>query len=133
MSQLDHHGVHELAEYIRNGAARRPEQAFGDYFDGDNASCALGAAYEAMYRMPRQRDRQHPTRDLEWFFDCLDTVKRCPADGCKKRIYLAALIVHLNDDHRWTREQIAEWLAAETNGTTRPTATPAPADPPAPA
>jgi hypothetical protein len=26
---------------------------------------------------------------------------------------LAALIVHLNDDHRWTREHIAEWLDAQ--------------------
>ena len=49
--------------------------------------------------------------DLDWFFDCLDTVKPCPAEDCRKRISLAALIVHLNDDHRWTREDIAAWLA----------------------
>ena len=47
---------------------------------------------------------------------CLDEVtKRCPAEGCKnKRLPLAPLIVHLNDDHRWTREQIADWLTAES-------------------
>ena len=50
-----------------------------------------------------------------WFFDCLDRVKPCPGENCKKRIYLAALLVHLNDDHRLTREQIAEWLTQESN------------------
>jgi len=108
-----HHGERELAEYIRNGMKRRPEQAFGDYYTGENASCALGAAYEAMYRLPADAKGQHPTRDLDWFFDCLDTVKPCPGEACKKRLYLAALLVHLNDDHRWTREQIASWLAGD--------------------
>jgi hypothetical protein len=40
-------------------------------------------------------------------------VKPCPAEGCRKRLYLAALLVHLNDDHRWTREHIADWLEGE--------------------
>lgn len=112
-----HHDERELAEFIRDGMKRRTEQAFGDYYAGDNASCALGAAYEAMYRLPRDARGQHPTRDLDWFFDCLDNVKACPGgDGCKKRLYLAALLVHLNDDHRWTRDQIADWLAGGANG-----------------
>jgi hypothetical protein len=53
----------------------------------------------------------NPSRDLEWFFACLDAVKRCRAEKCKKKLSLAALIVHLNDDHRWTREQIADWVS----------------------
>jgi hypothetical protein len=109
----DHHDEKELASFIRDGMKRRPEQAFGDYYRGVDASCALGAAYEAMYRMPRDANGQRPTRDLDWFFDCLDTVKPCPVEGCKKRIFLAALMVHLNDDHRWSREQIAGWLGGE--------------------
>jgi len=106
-----HHDERELAQFIRAGSERRPEQAFGDYYRGDRASCALGAAYEAMYRLPLDADGKRPTRDLDWFFDCLDTVKPCPVDGCRKRIYLAALLVHLNDDHRWDREAIASWVA----------------------
>lgn len=102
------HDERELAQFIRNGSHERTEQAFGDYYSGVNASCALGAAYEAMYRLPKTPGR--PTRDLDWFFDCLDSVKPCPGDGCTKRLNLAAIIVHLNDDHRWTREQIAQWL-----------------------
>jgi hypothetical protein len=107
----EHHDERELAQFIRAGMKRRPDQAFGDYYSGDSASCALGAAYEAMYRLPADPSGQRPTRDLDWFFDCLDTVKPCPAEGCRKRIYLAALLVHLNDDHRWSREDIATWLA----------------------
>ena len=100
----------ELALAIRNGMARRPIQAVGHYFQGRNASCALGAAYEGMYRLPAEAGNIHPSKDLQWFFFCLDTVKSCPGEGCKKKLSLAAVIVHLNDDHLWTREQIADWI-----------------------
>ena len=107
-----HHGEKELAEFIRQGAKRRPDQAFGDYYSGRSASCALGAAYEGMYRLPDQAGNIRPTKDLEWFFDCLEgSVRKCPGgDGCRKSLSLAAIMVHLNDDHKWSREQIASWL-----------------------
>jgi hypothetical protein len=108
----EHHGEKELAQFIRAGAKRRPDQAFGDYYRGRSASCALGAAYEGMYRLPDQAGGVRPTKDLEWFFDCLEgSVRRCPGgDGCKKTLSLASILVHLNDDHKWSREQIATWL-----------------------
>jgi hypothetical protein len=133
MSQQDPHGVKELAAAIRKGAERRPNQAFGDYFIGRNASCALGAAYEGIYRLAEDMGGRRPTKDFEWFFDCLDSVIRwCPVEGCKKHLVLSAMIVHLNDAHEWTREQIATWL--EQNGVkngAKPAATPPP-DPPTP-
>jgi hypothetical protein len=122
MSKEDHHGERELAAFIRAGASRRPEQAYGDYFKGRYASCALGAAYEGMYRLPDNAEGTRPTKDLEWFFDVLEgTVRTCPIDGCKKKLVLSALIVHINDAHRWSREQIATWLESvngKKNGTT---------------
>lgn len=112
----------QLAEAIRSGARRRPDQAFGDYFRGRSASCALGAAYEGMYRLPGDMDGRRPTKDLEQYFECLEgTVRRCPVGGCRKVISLGALIVHLNDQHEWTREAIAAWVAGEP-----PAPTPAP-------
>ena len=117
----------ELAQAIRLGAARRP-QCFGSYFDERGGSCALGAAYDGMYELPRQEKEQGEIvpRHLERLFHCLeDVVKRCPETGetadvhCKKRLPLGAMIVHLNDDHGWTREQIAEWLS---NGAPGPSA-----------
>ena len=107
-----HHCEKELAQFIRSGAVRRPEQAFGDYYRGRSASCALGAAYEGMYRLPTQAGGLRPTKDLEWFFDCLEgSVRLCPhGNDCRKKLSLAAIMVHLNDDHKWSREDIAEWL-----------------------
>ena len=35
------HCEKELAQFIRQGAVRRPDQAFGDYYRGRSASCAL--------------------------------------------------------------------------------------------
>jgi hypothetical protein len=110
----------ELAEFIRTGSQRRPVQAIGHYFRGRNASCALGAAYEGMYRLPSDMDKARPSKDLAWFFSVLDTVKKCPAEGCTKRLNLAAVIVHLNDDHLWTREDIAAWVEGEPQPATDP-------------
>jgi hypothetical protein len=111
-SNKPQHCEKELAQFIRSGATRRPDQAFGDYYRGRSASCALGAAYEGMYRLPTQANGLRPTKDLEWFFDCLEgSVRRCPGgDGCKKTLSLAAIMVHLNDDHKWSREDIAGWI-----------------------
>jgi hypothetical protein len=104
------HDEAELAEAIRHGTLFRPDQAFGEYFTGRRASCALGAAYEGMYRLPRDTTGIRP-RNLERLFDCLEnTLRRCP-EGCKKRLPLGAMILHLNDDHHWTREAIAQWVA----------------------
>jgi hypothetical protein len=103
----------ELAEFIRVGATRGP-QCFGSYFDEKGGSCALGAVYEGVYHLPRQHGKLIPDH-LERLFRCLDELlKTCPR-GCGKRLPLAPMIVHLNDDHRLTREQIAEWLAQEAN------------------
>jgi hypothetical protein len=99
----------DLAAAIHRGTHQRPSQSFGCYFEGNEASCALGAAYEGMYRLTRGANPV-VSRDLFRLFDCLDyTIRPCP-DGCGKTIFLAAMIVHLNDDHLWSRERIAAWL-----------------------
>jgi hypothetical protein len=105
------HDEGELAQAILDGSHARPQQAFGEYFQGQHASCALGAAYEGMYPLPRDASGIRP-RHLERLFDCLEyTLRSCP-EGCKKRLGLGAMILHLNDDHQWTREAIAQWVGA---------------------
>lgn len=107
----------ELADFIRAGSTRGP-QCFGSYFDEKGGSCALGAVYDGVYHLPRKHGKLVPDH-LERLFRCLDEVtKRCPHEKCAKRLPLAPLIVHLNDDHRWTREQIADWLTQESTTTT---------------
>ena len=117
----------ELAKAIRLGSLRRP-QCFGSYFDERGGSCALGAAYDGMYEMPREKREpgEIVPRNLERLFHCLeDVVKKCPETihtpeasevQCRKKLPLGAMIVHLNDDHGWTREQIAEWLSIGAPG-----------------
>jgi hypothetical protein len=108
---MSREGERELAEAILTGAKRRPEQSFGSYFGPEGGSCALGAAFEGIYLLPADAHDAVPKR-MDRFFDCLEGVsRRCPA-GCKKHIPIGAMIVHLNDDHLWTREQIAHWLEA---------------------
>ncbi len=100
----------ELARAILDGSHARPDQAFGDYFQGRRASCALGAAYEGIYHLPLEASGIRP-KHLERLFDCLEySLRSCP-EGCRKRLFLGAMILHLNDDHRWTREAIAHWVA----------------------
>ena len=106
------HDEIELAEAILTGIKRRPTQSFGSYFGPNGGSCALGAAYEGVYLLPTDAHDAMPRR-LDRFFDCLEkTSRRCPA-GCKKQIPIGAMIVHLNDDHEWTREMVAAWLRGD--------------------
>lgn len=101
----------ELADAIAAGVKRRPVQAFGEYFSDTGGSCALGAAYEGAYALPRDPHEAHGIHPrLDRLFDCLENVRRrCPV-GCNKRLPLNSIILHLNDDHHWTREKIVEWL-----------------------
>ena len=118
------HDEIELADAIRFGAKRRPDQAFGEYYNGRRASCALGAAYEGLYRLPEEVGQLHPKR-LERLFDCLEgTIRSCP-EGCKKRLILGAIIIHLNDDHHWDRERIANWVVGNADATAKTEAGPA--------
>ena len=99
----------ELADAMLEGIERRPDQSFGEYYRGRRSSCALGAAYEGIYRIPHDADGIRPKR-LDLLFDCLDNeVRRCPACA-KKRLPIGAIIIHLNDHHQWSRQQIAQWL-----------------------
>jgi len=108
MHQVPREDQLELAAAIAEGVKRRPLQAFGEYFDDHGGSCALGAAYEGAYVLPQDAHTVHPR--LHRIFDCLENVRRrCPV-GCHKRLPLNAIILHLNDDHHWTREEIVEWL-----------------------
>ena len=60
MHQVPREDQIELADAIAEGARRRPQQAFGEYFSDDGGSCALGAAYEGAYVLPTIRRRRTP-------------------------------------------------------------------------
>lgn len=95
---------------IREGAKLRP-QTTETYFDSLGRSCALGAGLEACFGYEDDNMAK-----LVGMYPYLQSVLvSCPAAGCDAGITdvtIEGLIPHLNDDHRWTREAIADWLYA---------------------
>ena len=99
----DSEGALRLSEAIRLGATIRP-QAFRTLVTDDGA-CALGAALLAVGARPEEAVRSALNR-WPW----ASTVSAdCP--GCGRSRTVFRVITHLNDRHRWTREQIATWVA----------------------
>lgn len=97
-----------LDEILLCGAAKRP-QTYGSYFAyNDNheiCSCAIGAINECLTNEP------YYSGVCEMLLDHnidISTMVKHPVTERKIELYSA--IVNLNDEYRWTREQIAEWL-----------------------
>jgi hypothetical protein len=92
-----------LSEAIRLGAMMRP-QTFRTMLTDDGA-CALGAALLAVGARPEEAVSSALHR-WPW----ASTVSAdCPRCGRSRTVF--RVITHLNDRHRWTREQIAKWVA----------------------
>src|SRR5688572_14543061 len=101
-----------LSEAIRLGAMLKP-QGFRALRDGGR-TCAYGAAYEAA-GVPFEEWRKLPKdvaeARLAEVFPIIPTLFHpCPACGLNFWIAAGIVITHLNDTHRWTREQIADWV-----------------------
>ncbi len=99
-----------LSEAMRLGAMLKP-QGFGiwDTFRPEVA-CALNAVRLAIGGEMFLLDR----------FPILKTVTDCPVCGPEANCRTTLNVViasHLNDDHRWTRERIADWIEAEFEST----------------
>jgi hypothetical protein len=94
-----------LSEAIRLGSMMKP-QTFGIFYDGIG-TCANGAARDACGAL-------ESFASLETYFPIAASIaKQCPicgerSDSCADN--LGGLIAHINDDHRWTRERIADWV-----------------------
>jgi hypothetical protein len=91
-----------LSEAIRLGAMLHP-QAFQSLrvIDMDTGAvvrtCALGAAEQAGYNIERESAEE--------------SLQRCPACPPVPFFWSVNMVIaHLNDDHRWTRERIADWV-----------------------
>lgn len=91
--------VFKLSEAIRVGAKLRP-QCFGFLFR-DGASCALGAAYEALGGIPIDGDASDPAYCK--IYDQLEG--RFGSDICYE--------AHDRNDRGASREAVADWLESE--------------------
>ncbi len=107
----------KLSDAIRLGAMLKP-QGFNGIADGPT-SCALTAAAEAVG--VKARMALHP--DYHVLMDRFPVLRQpgsCPlCDGAFIRVM--DVVWDLNDTHRWTRDQIADWVA-----TVEPSETPTP-------
>jgi hypothetical protein len=109
----------KLSELMRQGAATRP-QAFGDYTDASHCcTCAMGAVYEAITgKLP------HPEAEDGTACSVVNTIIYLETDILLSGYIvvdpishesqnLSSIISGLNDELRWTREEIADWLESE--------------------
>ena len=93
-----------LADAIRLGAMVKP-QAFGIDDDEHGGTCAFAAALDAIGR-PRMMFSAFVYAEHQWPW--LRQTAHCPR--CEVVTDATALVLHLNDDHHWPREQIADWV-----------------------
>lgn len=107
-----------FSEAIREGAKLRP-QGFDRLFK-DGRTCAVGAGLDAMGVDLDQiggmaeyaNIRDELTPEYSYLFE--QTSARCPiAECCSGFCHLQDAILHFNDEHKWTREAIADWLETE--------------------
>jgi hypothetical protein len=112
----------KLSEAIREGIKKDGVQIFGHLwqFEGEietnlwgnsnptydlrknlTGCCTIGAALLGVER---------PRADPWEVFPILKEITDCPKSCDVVMNAFGAIIVHLNDNHKWTREEIADWL-----------------------
>jgi len=92
-----------FSEAIRLGAMLKP-QAYHRMYDAvTGGTCALGAALDAVGMLTKWAN--------VWLWTWTATSGgRCPL--CMKwDDFVSSMVIHMNDDHKCTRERIADWVA----------------------
>ena len=99
----------KLSEAIRLGAMIRP-QGFHGLF-GEGKSCAMGAALEAV-GFPYEDIPSNQLCEGMKLFSGHSHTRWCPVcrESPQTTAPLYRVVEHLNDTHRWSREQIADWV-----------------------
>lgn len=94
----------KLSEAILLGSMLRPQMR--NEFMGPTGSCALGAAGEALGFLAHGDLTPY---EVQWPWVATRAVE-CPV-CCARLVSAVDVIMELNDVHRWTRPQIAAWVA----------------------
>lgn len=68
-----------------------------------DAPCVIGGALQSV-----NKAQNFAVFDNTWPWT--REVSYCPA--CDEKVIIGAIIWHLNDQHRWSRAAIAEWVAS---------------------
>lgn len=100
----------KLSEAIRMGSMVVP-QTHGEYYIGEwpnpVAACAMGAAFIAVGDKTCSDHKHWPWMRVSKWHNCPSPSQcRLGYDGP-----VLSVVLHLNDEHGWTRERIADWVA----------------------
>ncbi len=101
-----------LSTAIRKGIDRFPWQLTQDYFKV-NRACALGCAIYTVYGCPDESMIDELVDDFPELWESEYHVRPPQLAAHHITDNLKDVIVILNDDIGWTREQIADWLESE--------------------
>ncbi len=96
----------KLSEAMRLGAMLKP-QGFG-LTRPEGTACALDAVALAATTDISALSKGFPILDM-WGIHCPE----CGPQPFSNLTVGMVIAGHLNDDHRWTRERIADWIEAE--------------------
>lgn len=112
-----------INEAIRAGCCILTRQVDGDFDDGQGGGCVLGAAFlgalgttQGTFAASFMARAGAALPDLKLRVSCPQCGIARPSWCSDSNPYLEAgwfaapILVHLNNDHQWTREAIAEWL-----------------------
>lgn len=107
-----------FSEAIREGAPLRP-QGFGWTF-AEGRTCSIGAGLEAMGCLewhtqsdPSDASYQAINASYPYLMAARPIFCSQPCGEGSNKATLYSHIVHLNDDHKMSREAIADWLERE--------------------
>ena len=98
-----------MSDAILEGS-KNTKQAFRD-MGNSSECCALGAAYLIRYGTANPGGRV--VKDIH--VDCPECGCSCKVMDLEAELEVIGTISHLNDTHRWSREDIAEWLRSSGN------------------
>lgn len=97
----------KLSEAIRLGAMATVQGFGADSIFSDDAPCALGAARLAAGIQQPSESIVFPELMRHWPV----LAKRTSCPECRKHDEVAiGTVWHLNDEHKWSRERIADWV-----------------------
>lgn len=108
----------KLSEAISLRGIKKPQGRGARSIVSRYAPCALGGALQAIGQQPETPNEAYDAIRENWPF--VREPAMCPCCGRNHREkvldptggeYILAVIVFLNDAHRWTRNQIADWVA----------------------
>jgi hypothetical protein len=101
----------KLTEAIRLGATLKP-QIYENWFR-DGGTCVIASAFDAVGQLDallKSIDMPKLIQAAGWEQEFI-TSSSCPACNTPLNYsHLTVMMMHLNDFHKWTREDIASWV-----------------------